>query len=92
MKQIAEWDLNQGELMVAANCHLKDFYPNIDCDHCIPGHYCQDIGKAYQKKLLECLKTQVGNHPIPAIEKFICGISLQDIKLMLKKLEEANGK
>lgn len=74
-----EWDFTQDELMVVANCHLKEIHKNVDCEHCPSGFYCQDIGHAYQKKLLATFKARLLNG---------LGISLPLIESMLKQLSE----
>jgi hypothetical protein len=86
MKPKLKWLLTQDELRQAANCYLSDEYLKLDCDHCPTGHYCQDIGYEYIKKLLEYLRdvaltTEEAYRSPPSI-----------IILMLKQLNKEFGK
>jgi hypothetical protein len=83
MIPIAEWDLSQEELTMAALCTLYEDVRDLDCDHCPVGHYCQDIGKAYQRKILEYL-IKYDHHAKLMTVEVIMKTKLEE---MLKKVE-----
>jgi hypothetical protein len=81
-----EWILSQDELRVSANCHLAEIHPKLDCEHCPSGHYCQDIGYAYQKKLLKHLTQQAQVNDI--CDGFmITSLFIKELQEMQKQLE-----